>query len=64
MTGARQITASRGVVIVADALIEACVITDYDLVVLPGGMPGAAYLRDSADLIRILKRQRDEARPQ
>ena len=62
VTGARQVTASRGVVIVADALIEDCVKTDYHLVVLPGGIPGAEHLRDSAELIGILKRQRDKAR--
>jgi 4-methyl-5(b-hydroxyethyl)-thiazole monophosphate biosynthesis len=58
----RQITASRGVVIVADTLIANCADIDYDLVVLPGGIPGAAHLRDSADLTRILKRQRDDNR--
>ena len=62
VTGNRQITASRGVVIVADTLIEACTETDYDLVVLPGGIPGAEHLRDSAELIRILKRQREKNR--
>ena len=36
--GNRQITASRGVVIVADALIEDCLEMDFDLVVLPGGL--------------------------
>jgi len=60
VTGIRQVTASRKVVIVADVLIEACAQEDYDLVVLPGGMPGAANLRDSAELIRILKRQREK----
>ncbi len=30
--------------------------------VLPGGIPGAEHLRDSAELIGILKRQRDKAR--
>ena len=62
VTGTRQITASRGVVIVADTLIEACAQKEYDLVVLPGGIPGAEHLRDSADLIRILKRQREKER--
>lgn len=62
VTGNPRITASRGVVIVADTLIADCVETQYDLVVLPGGMPGAEHLRDSTDLIRILSRQRDEAR--
>ena len=58
--GNRQITASRGVVIVADALIEDCLEMDFDLVVLPGGIPGAEHLRDSADLVRLLKRQREK----
>ena len=62
VTGARQITASRGVVIVADALIEACVQKEYDLVVLPGGITGAEHLRDSAELIGILKHQREKER--
>ena len=60
VTGRQRITASRGVVIVADALIEACVEKDFDLVVLPGGIPGAQHLRDCADLVGILKRQRDK----
>ena len=61
VSGRRQITASRGVVIVADALIEACRDDSFDLVVLPGGIPGAEHLRDSENLTRILKRQRDNA---
>ena len=36
--------------------------TDYDLVVLPGGIPGAERLHDSAALIGILMRQRDKDR--
>ena len=60
VSGNRQITASRGVVIVADARIEACASRDYDLVVLPGGIPGAEHLRDSAVLTGMLKRQREK----
>jgi 4-methyl-5(b-hydroxyethyl)-thiazole monophosphate biosynthesis len=60
VTGRQRITASRGVVIEADALIDACVEKDFDLVVLPGGIPGAQHLRDCADLVGILKRQRDK----
>ena len=62
VSGVRQITASRGVVIVADALIADCTDTEYDLVVLPGGIPGAEHLRDSVDLTRILKRQAGKGR--
>jgi 4-methyl-5(b-hydroxyethyl)-thiazole monophosphate biosynthesis len=57
-----QITASRGVKIVADRLISECVNETYDLVALPGGMPGAEHLRDCDELIRMLKRQREEGR--
>ena len=62
VSGDRQITASRGVVIVADDRIEACVEKDYDLVVLPGGIPGAQNLRDSDPLKQILIRQREKER--
>jgi len=52
-----QITASRGVKLVADAVISDCTGSVYDLIVLPGGMPGAEYLRDSSRLIDMLKEQ-------
>jgi 4-methyl-5(b-hydroxyethyl)-thiazole monophosphate biosynthesis len=55
--GALQITASRGVKLVADRFIGDCTDQDYDLIVLPGGMPGAEHLRDSADLLGLLQRQ-------
>lgn len=53
-----QVTASRGVKIVADALIADCKDVDYDCIALPGGMPGAEHLRDSTDLIAMLKKQK------
>lgn len=52
-----EITASRGVKLVADCLIADCKDEDFDLVVLPGGMPGAEHLRDDAILKQILLRQ-------
>lgn len=55
--GQLQITASRGIKLIADTLISDCVGAGYDLVVLPGGIPGADNLRDSAELTGILKRQ-------
>lgn len=57
-----QVTASRGVKITADKLIKDCTGTTFDLVVLPGGMPGSEHLRDSEILISILKRQMTEGR--
>jgi len=60
--GAQQVTASRGVNLVADAVISDCVGKVYDLIVLPGGMPGAEHLRDSSELTEILKDQASTGR--
>jgi protein deglycase len=59
--GNLQITASRGVRIVADVLIQDAA-GEYDLVALPGGSVGAEHLRDSAPLVALLKRQQAEER--
>ena len=55
--GPLEITASRGVRIVADSFLADCVDVDYDLIALPGGIPGAENLRDSIELEGLLKRQ-------
>ncbi len=52
------VSASRGVRLVADAPIEVCVNNKYDLIALPGGMPGAEHLRDCPEVVELLKRQR------
>ncbi len=60
VTGNLQFTTSHEVRIMADRLIGDCINEDYDLVVLPGGIPGADNLRDSKDLVRILKNQNEK----
>lgn len=60
--GILQVTASRGVQIIADALLADCVGEIYDCIALPGGMPGAEYLRDSKPLIAKLKEQKAAGR--
>lgn len=57
-----KITASRGVYLVADKHITECVSESYDLIVLPGGMPGAENLRDCKPLIQLLLKQKNAAR--
>ncbi len=57
-----QVTASRGVKLVADTLIAGCANQTYDCIALPGGMPGAEHLRDSVPLIDLLKRQKQAGR--
>ena len=51
------VTASRGVRLLTDAPLTACLDRDWDAVVLPGGMPGAEHLRDDPDLVALLRRQ-------
>ncbi len=57
-----QVTASRGVKITADREINSCVNETFDLIALPGGIPGAEHLRDSVSLVQLLKRQQQEGR--
>jgi len=57
-----QVTASRGVKLVADCLISECMDKTFDLIALPGGMPGAENLRDSKELTQMLKKQHDDGR--
>jgi 4-methyl-5(b-hydroxyethyl)-thiazole monophosphate biosynthesis len=57
-----QITASRGVRIVADCLIEDCLDRPFDFIALPGGIPGAEHLRDSRPLIQLLRRHQAEGK--
>jgi 4-methyl-5(b-hydroxyethyl)-thiazole monophosphate biosynthesis len=57
-----QITASRDTKIVADKLLTECVNETYDLIVLPGGMPGAEHLRDNEQLTAMLKEQQQANR--
>jgi protein deglycase len=53
-----HISASRGVNIIADCFISDCEDEIFDLVALPGGMPGATNLAQSQALSQILERQR------
>jgi len=53
---------SNGLTVLPDAHISSCLSTPYDAVVLPGGIPGAEHLRDSDDLLGILRRQKSTGR--
>lgn len=54
------IQASKGVEFKADALIDDCMDNDYDLVVVPGGIPGADNLAASVSLETMLKNQAEK----
>mmetsp|Transcript_5544 Transcript_5544/g.10797 ORF Transcript_5544/g.10797 Transcript_5544/m.10797 type:complete len:241 (-) Transcript_5544:179-901(-) len=54
---------SRGLLVQAHTSIaEAAKEAPYDLIVLPGGMPGAEHLRDSIELQSLLKQQVTDGR--
>jgi protein deglycase len=60
--GKVEVNGSKGIKLIADRQLSACMNETYDLVALPGGMPGAEHLRDSSELIEVLRRQRAEGR--
>ncbi len=53
--GGTSITAAHQVTILTDTIVEKLDAAQLDAVVLPGGMPGAANLRDSTIVIDLLK---------
>lgn len=58
----RPVTASRGTTIIPDTTIEAITGQSFDLIVLPGGLPGADHLRDNKSLQLLLKNHAAEGR--
>ncbi|WIO74417.1 DJ-1/PfpI family protein [Porticoccaceae bacterium LTM1] len=61
--GRQQITASRGTVITTDSHIQGCTASEWDLIAVPGGIPGAEHLRDSQELTSLLKKQAADNKP-
>lgn len=57
-----EVEASGGTRLIADTFISACSAETFDLVALPGGMPGSARLRDCEILQKITSRQAEEKR--
>jgi 4-methyl-5(b-hydroxyethyl)-thiazole monophosphate biosynthesis len=50
------VKASRGVQLMPDTTLNAALDGHYDMVVLPGGMPGAAHLKADARIIALLNK--------
>ena len=52
----RMITCARGVRLTADAMLNDVLAQEFDLIVLPGGMPGADHLKNDARVVDLLRR--------
>jgi len=53
----RPVVASRGMTLVPNTTMAAIMDEEFDLIVLPGGMPGADHLRDDEHVQAMLKKQ-------
>ena len=51
----QPVRASRGMVIIPDMTLDEALQQSYDMVVLPGGLPGANHLNDDPRIRRLLK---------
>jgi 4-methyl-5(b-hydroxyethyl)-thiazole monophosphate biosynthesis len=61
LAGAR-VTGSHGIAVEADIAIDHANVADYDMIVLPGGMPGAEHLKQDPRVIALLRRFAGEGR--
>ncbi|MBE9568910.1 MAG: DJ-1/PfpI family protein [Proteobacteria bacterium] len=58
----KPVKASRGITIIPDTSIDSVADDTFDLIVLPGGLPGADFLRDDETLQNMIKKQAKEDR--
>ncbi len=51
----REVNGANGITVLANVSIDDVVAEEYDMMVLPGGMPGAEHLRDDARVQALLQ---------
>jgi len=56
----QAITASRGCLLLADTTLDKALQHEYDMIVLPGGLPGADHLNQDSRLQSLLKTMSDD----
>lgn len=57
---AKQVKCSRGTVILADVMLYDVLNEPFDMIVLPGGMPGAEHLKNDQRIISLLQKMAAE----
>lgn len=60
--GQTRVTGAHGIVYQADASLHDRSQQTWDMVILPGGMPGASTLRDTHTVIDLIQRQASQGR--
>jgi len=58
--GPEPVVGSRGTVLVPDMILDKALKRDFDMVVLPGGLPGATNLQKDARIIGLLKKMSEQ----
>jgi 4-methyl-5(b-hydroxyethyl)-thiazole monophosphate biosynthesis len=56
LPGAGMVVGSHGIAVQADARLAEVDDADFEMIVLPGGMPGAAHLKNDARVVEMLRR--------
>lgn len=59
--GSAKVTLAHGTTVCCDVSIGSCE-GDFDIIVVPGGMPGTAHCRDNEKLVALLKAQQAAGR--
>lgn len=63
VTGNKTVTSSHGVAVVADTLFEEINEEDIEMIVLPGGLPGATNLDEHAGLDKLIMNFAAQSKP-
>lgn len=58
----QPVTASHGVRLIADMTLDEALRQEFDMVVLPGGMPGMTHLKNDPRIIALLQRMAQEGK--
>jgi 4-methyl-5(b-hydroxyethyl)-thiazole monophosphate biosynthesis len=58
----REVTGSHDITVLADARLDEVDAGDYDMIVLPGGMPGTTHLKSDPRVVRLLQQFAESGR--
>jgi len=53
--GSKRVVGSHGIALEADMALDDARAADYDLIALPGGMPGTLHLREDRRVLRLVR---------